>query len=95
MGRVTTKVSYREWLSVYVLIISRRELSQKISFISKPSPGVHAMGAVDMPKECVDKQPITESVDKQPITNRHVTVLAKKIFDVDLTIMIIYLIHGI
>lgn len=48
-----------------------------------------------MPKECVDKQPITESVDKQPITNRHVTLLVKKNFDVDLTIMIIYLIHGI
>ena len=48
-----------------------------------------------MPKECVDKQPITESVDKQPITNRHVTLLAKKTFDVDLTMMIIYLIHGI
>ena len=53
------------------------------------------MGAADMPKECVDKQLITESVDKQPITNRHVTLLAKKTFDVDLTIMIIYLIHGI
>ena len=57
-----------------------------------------------MPKECVDKQLITESVDKQlitesvdkqPITNRHVTLLVKKNFDVDLTIMIIYLIHGI
>ena len=53
------------------------------------------MGAVDMPKECVDKLPITESVDKQPITNRHVTLPAKKIFDVDLAIMIIYLIHVI
>ena len=86
MGRVTTKVSYREWLSVYVLIISRRELSQKISFISKPSPGVHALGAVDISKE---------SVNKQPITIRHVTLPAKKIFDVDLTMMIIYLIHVI
>ena len=51
------------------------------------------MGAVDMPKECVDKQLITESVDKQPITNRHVTFLAKKTFDVDLAIMRIFLIH--
>ena len=48
-----------------------------------------------MPKECVDKQLITESVDKQPITNRHVTLPAKKIFDVDLAIMIIFLIHVI